>query len=264
MYLCTLILPHKSTFITMNIFITNDDGIQARGIRQLIEIAREFGNVYVVAPDGPQSGKSHAITLSVPMRAKPFGEEPGLVQYACSGTPVDCVKLGLIELFKDVHMDLLLSGINHGSNAATNVLYSGTMAAAIEGIMEGVPSIGFSMASYDQQVDFTPAVESIRTIIKKMLEVGKVGMCWNVNLPVGEIKGIRSCAQAHASWDERILRREDPHGRPYYWLEGDFENDDPRTDTDSYYLDRGYVAVVPVSIDMTDKAALGQMGEYFK
>ncbi len=248
----------------MNIFITNDDGIHARGIRQLIAIAREFGDVYVVAPDGPQSGKSHAITLSVPMRAKPLPvEEPGLVEYACSGTPVDCVKLGLRELFKDKPMDLLLSGINHGSNAATNVLYSGTMGAAIEGIMEGVPAIGFSMATYDQQVCFDPAVDSVRTIIRQMIAHGRVGDCWNVNIPVGEVKGIKACVQAHATWDERILRREDPHGRPYYWLEGDFENDDPRTDTDSYYLDHGYVAVVPVTVDMTDRAALSRMGGWF-
>ncbi|MDE5607171.1 MAG: 5'/3'-nucleotidase SurE [Bacteroidales bacterium] len=248
----------------MNIFITNDDGIHARGIRQLIAIAREFGNVYVVAPDGPQSGKSHAITLSVPMRAKPLPEEcPGLVQYACSGTPVDCVKLGLRELFKDVQMDLLLSGINHGSNAATNVLYSGTMGAAIEGIMEGVPAIGFSMATYDQQVDFAPCEDCIRLIIRQMIAHGKPGCCWNVNIPVGEVKGIKACVQAHATWDERILRREDPHGKPYYWLEGDFENDDPRTDTDSYYLDHGYVAVVPVTVDMTDRAALARMDGLF-
>lgn len=247
----------------MNIFVTNDDGIQARGIKQLEEIAREFGKVYVMAPDRPQSGQSHAITLNMPLRAFDYGETNGVSHFACSGTPVDCVKVGLKEVFKDIKFDLLLSGINHGSNAATNVLYSGTMGAAIEGSMEGIPSIGFSTVSYDPKIDFAPTLPFMRKIIKSMIDTGSAASCWNVNMPERNIKGIKICAQAHAKWRERVLKREDPNKRAYYWIEGDFVNDDVRENTDLHYIANDYIAVVPVTTDTTDSVEMERLSSLF-
>ncbi len=252
----------------MNIFITNDDGIHARGIRQLIAIAREFGNVYVVAPDGPQSGKSHAITLSVPMRAKPLPEEcPGLVQYACSGTPVDCVKLGLREMFKDTPMDLLLSGINHGSNAGNSVIYSGTMGAAFEASMQGIPSIGFSLLHHSIKADFTECKPLVQAITAKIIEAGlPEDVCLNVNFPAKvKIEGVKVCRSARSHWSEEYKEYLDPHGKPFYWLTGNIINEEPgSTDTDLYWLDRHYASIVPVRADQNALASLPELEGIFR
>ena len=228
------------------ILVTNDDSIHAKGIKELVAVAKLFGRVVVVAPDKPQSRMGHAITISNPLRIQ---------KYECSGTPADCVKIAIFEVLKR-KPDLLLSGINHGENSSTNVLYSGTMSAAIEGAMEGIPSIGFSLADFDSDADFR-AVKSISNkIIEQVLVQGlPKNTCLNVNvpkLPFSEIKGLKVCSQAHAYWDDKFDSRLDQFGRPYYWLTGEFSDLDQRKDTDLFALKNGYASVVPTHFDLTN------------
>ncbi len=241
------------------IFITNDDGITAKGLRSLIEVAAEFGDLVIIAPDKPQSGMGHAITISNPLRLFASDIFEGHTAYSCSGTPVDCVKLGIYEIMKRPP-DLLLSGINHGENTSTNVLYSGTMSAAIEGAMENIPSIGFSLKDFHPDADFSTAKMVARKIMAKVLEVGITEhTCLNVNIPnlaQGDLKGIKFCKQAHAFWEDRFDKREDQFGRTYYWLTGDFECQSDDKDTDLYAMDRGYASVVPTHFDLTSYRSL--------
>lgn len=246
------------------ILVTNDDGFTAKGIANLIEVAKKFGEVIVVAPDKPQSGMGHAITVNLPLRATKtdyFGE---IEAYHTSGTPVDCVKLGMYFL-KDRKPDLILSGVNHGSNVSTNVLYSGTMSAAVEGALEGIPSIGFSLTDYDADADFTASKLIIEKIIKKTLEEGMTtGVCLNVNipkLPIDEIKGIKFCRQARAFWDDTFDERKDPLNKKYYWLTGDFYDHDGGEDADILALNNGWVSVVPTQFDLT---AYSELEKYKK
>jgi 5'-nucleotidase len=234
------------------ILITNDDGITSKGIRSLIEIAQEVGEVFVVAPDQPQSGKSHAITLEMPIHTTLVGKDKGLTIYSCNGTPVDCVKLGINELM-DRAPDLVLSGINHGSNSSVNVIYSGTMAGAIEGFMHGVPSIGFSLLDHSANADFDSCKKYIINLISFVLDKKQV-LCLNVNIPKlgsDEIKGYKFCKQAKANWKESFDFRIDPLGRNYYWMTGVFVNDDTDQDTDEWALNNGYISIVPVQYDFT-------------
>ena len=241
------------------ILVTNDDSIHSKGIRELVSVARLFGRVVVVAPDKPQSAMGHAITISNPLRIHDFHGFDEIDAYECSGTPVDCVKLAIFEILKR-KPDLLLSGINHGENSSTNVLYSGTMSAAIEGAMEGIDSIGFSLSDFDPEANF----DAVKRIAKKLIsQVLKSGLpsntCLNVNIPkipIHKIKGIQVCAQAHAYWSDYFDSREDQFGRPYYWLTGDFADVDQRKDTDLYALKNGYVSVVPTHFDLTNYKAL--------
>lgn len=241
------------------IFVTNDDGISAKGIRSLIEVATSFGEVVVIAPDKPQSGMGHAITISNPLRLFPSDLYPGTTAFACSGTPVDCVKLGIYEIMKR-SPDLLLSGINHGENTSTNVLYSGTMSAAVEGAMENIPSIGFSLRDFDANADFRGAQMVAEKLIRKALDHKMMDYtCLNVNVPKGEpetIQGIRVCKQAHAFWEDRFDKRMDQFGRPYYWLTGDFEcvSDDPESDI--HAMSEGFASVVPTHFDLTAYKAM--------
>ena len=238
------------------ILVTNDDGISAPGIRNLIRIMKEFGDVVVVAPDSPQSGMGHAITIDSILRCDKVVIDKGdQIEYACSGTPVDCVKLAFNQLM-DRKPDLCVSGVNHGSNSSINVIYSGTMSAAVEAALEGISSIGFSLLDYDHNADFTEAEIYIKKITQSVLENGMDrGVCLNVNIPKlkedESIKGIKVCRQANANWEEEFEKRFDPKGRIYYWLKGKFVNYDKGKDTDEWALANHYVSVVPVQFDLT-------------
>jgi len=237
------------------ILVTNDDGITAPGIRKLIAVMKEIGEVVVVAPDSPQSGKGHAITLDSTLyvnklKTKQFGSQ----EYECSGTPADCVKLGIKEVLKR-KPDLCVSGINHGSNASINVIYSGTMSAAIEAGIEGVPSIGFSLLDYDWDANFDGIEAYVKKITLEVLEKGLPdGVVLNVNFPkITEepYKGLKICRQARANWNEKFDKRVSPMGKEYYWLTGTFENLDGGEDTDEYALENNYISIVPVQFDFT-------------
>lgn len=240
------------------ILVCNDDGITAPGIRNLIEVCKTFGDVVVVAPDKPQSAMGHAITINATLRVQPIRSE-GTLEYACSGTPVDCIKLGVNKILHR-KPDLLVSGINHGSNASINVIYSGTMSAAMEGAMEGIPSIGFSLCNHSIDADFTLSRQVAHKIISRALEDRMpAGVCLNVNIPdiaPEMLRGIKVCRQARANWEEEFDERRDPYGRPYYWLTGVFKNYDQGTDTDIWALENNYVSVVPCQFDITSHASL--------
>lgn len=249
------------------ILITNDDGITAPGIRSLIESVTGLGKLYVVAPDKPQSGMGHAITIHSTLRLQKFDTLEDVTEFACSGTPVDCVKIAIDKLLPR-KPNLIISGINHGSNSSINVIYSGTMSAAVEGCIEGIPSIGFSLADFSLNADFSGTKEYIQRICKEVL-VKKLpeGICLNVNfpkLPKEEIKGIKVCRQAKAVWHEEFDERHDPSGRPYYWLTGKFVNLDRGTDTDEYALSEGFVSIVPIQIDFTGYDALNFLRDTFQ
>ena len=237
------------------ILVVNDDGVTAPGIRTLIRLMKTLGEVMVVAPDSPQSGMGHAITLNSMLHANRVQVDEGnQVEYACSGTPVDCVKLAMNKLVPR-KPDLCVSGINHGSNASINVLYSGTMAAAIEGAIEGIPSIGFSLLDYSHDADFSQCEDYVLKIAEQVLEnpIPK-GICLNVNIPnvkKDALKGVRVCRQANGNWDEEFDERVNPMGKTYYWLTGKFENADEGTDTDIWALNNNYISVVPVMFDLT-------------
>ena len=237
------------------ILVANDDGISAPGLRALIKVMNEFGEVVVVAPDRPQSGMAHAITLNSPLLCDKVQIDDGpQEEYSCSGTPVDCVKLAVNKILKR-KPDLCVSGINHGSNSSINVIYSGTMSAALEGALEGIPSIGFSLLDHAHDADFSASQEVVRKLVANVLKEGlSEGICLNVNipkLPSKDIKGIRVCRQANANWIEEFDERKDPTGRTYYWLTGTFQNYDNGEDTDECALANGYVSVVPVQYDVT-------------
>ncbi len=247
------------------ILVCNDDGITAPGIRALIEVAQEFGDVTVVAPDSPQSGMGHAITIGQPLRLHPEDLGPGIEAYACSGTPVDCVKLATGVILKE-KPDLLVSGINHGANFSISVVYSGTMSAAMEGAIEGIPSIGFSLLDFSHEADFTASKVIVRTIIRQALEVRPdPEMLLNVNiprLPLEEIKGIKVTRQALGRWVEKFDERTDPHGRKYYWLTGTFDDKDQGEDTDTWALRNGYVSICPVEYDLTAHHDIGKINQW--
>lgn len=237
------------------IFVTNDDGISSPGILFLVSVAKQFGEVAVIAPDKPQSGMGHAITINSTLRLSKTNYHNVSIEYSCSGTPVDCVKMAVNKILPR-KADLVLSGINHGSNSSINVIYSGTMSAAIEGALESAPSIGFSLCDYSIDADFSQAKKEIEKIISETLKHKlPKGVCLNVNIPklkADELKGIKVCRQATANWVEEFDERHDPYGRPYYWLTGKFVNFEPEsTDTDEWALSNGYISVVPTQCDLT-------------
>lgn len=238
------------------ILVTNDDGFDAPGITALIEVTSKFGQVIAVAPKEPQSGKSQAITTYSPLYLDTIYKNADAELYALNGTPVDCVKFAIDHLLLSRKIDLIVSGINHGSNAGINVLYSGTMGAAIEGSMYAAPSIGFSHVNHSHKVSLEAAKFYSEKIIKGVMESGAgVGTCLNVNfpdLPLDQIKGIKVARQNRGHWLEEFFARKDPRGREYYWLTGDFVNHEPNaTDTDIAANNMGYVSVVPIQVDMT-------------
>ncbi|NQV02976.1 MAG: 5'/3'-nucleotidase SurE [Bacteroidia bacterium] len=247
------------------IFVTNDDGITAPGLRALIDVVRPMGNVVVIAPDKPQSGTSHAVTMHHPLRLNRIHKEVGFEEYSCNGTPVDCVKLAY-KIVLDRRPDLLVSGINHGSNSSINIIYSGTMAAVFEGAMAGVPSIGFSLLQYEVDSDFSAArIYAGRIIQTVMSRKMPDGICLNVNVPcvpVNEIKGVRICRQAGGTWLEDFDIRKDPKGHDYYWLKGVFARIGDGEDTDEYALAHNCVSIVPVNFDFTDYPAIEELKKW--
>lgn len=249
------------------ILVTNDDGIYAPGITFLSKVASKFGRVVVVAPDKPQSGMGHAITINSTIRIQKTNYHNADIEYACSGTPVDCVKMAVNHLLQK-RPDLVLSGINHGSNSSINVIYSGTMSAAIEGSLEGSPSIGFSLCDYSIDADFSQAEKYIARLIEETLHKRMPkGVCLNVNIPklgANDLNGIKVVRQAKANWVERFEERKDPYGRNYYWLTGEFTNFEPESvDTDEWALSNGYISVVPIQADLTAHASLNTL-KYFE
>jgi len=238
------------------ILITNDDGITAPGIQNLVDSVKDLGKIVVVAPDKPQSGMGHAITIGQPLRLTAVNTYFGDIEaYQCSGTPVDCVKLAVDKILHR-KPDLCLSGINHGANHSINVIYSGTMSAAVEAAIESIPSIGFSLLDYSIDADFTAARKYARLIVEQMLKkIPEKHTVLNVNFPPVApelIKGVRICRQAYAKYEEDFVERNDPNGRKYYWLTGEFVNFDKGKDTDVCALKNNYVSVVPVQFDLTN------------
>jgi 5'-nucleotidase len=236
------------------ILVSNDDGITAPGIRALVTAVMEFGDVVIVAPDSPQSGMGHAVTISRPLRLDATDIYGVLPAFQCSGTPADCVKLAVDKVLHR-KPDLVVSGINHGSNSSINVLYSGTMSAAMEGAIEGIPSVGFSLCDFALNADFTHAVTVVKQITANVISNGlPKGSLLNVNIPNtpnSQPAGIKVCRQAVAKWQEEFDQRVDPNGRKYYWLTGKFINFDDGEDTDEWALANNYVSVVPVHFDLT-------------
>ena len=248
------------------ILVTNDDGILAPGIRALIAVMSEIGTVVVVAPDSAQSATGHSITINDTLYINKISKDNDpILEYSCSGTPVDSVKLAVNEILKR-KPDLCVSGINHGSNSSINVIYSGTMSAAVEAGIEGIPAIGFSLLDYDWNADFEPIKSFIRTITLGVLENGlPESVVLNVNFPKlkeKEIRGIKICRQAKAIWMEKFDKRKTPQGRDYFWLTGEFVNQDKGEDTDEWALANGYVSVVPVQFDLTAHHAIQQLNTW--
>ena len=254
------------------ILVTNDDGITAPGLRALAETMQQLGNVVVVAPDSPQSGMGHAITLNHPLRLDKVEIAEGLSGYQCSGTPVDCVKIAIDRIIHG-KPDLCVSGINHGSNSSINVIYSGTMSAAVEGAIEGIPSVGFSFLDYSYNANLSAAKHFAKIIANNVLEHGlQQGTLLNVNIPAlplsknnsdkNFIKGVKICRQANAKWEEEFDERTDPNHRKYYWLTGKFKNYDKGEDTDVWALAHGYVSIVPVQFDLTAHHAIPFLNKF--
>lgn len=237
------------------ILVVNDDGIHAKGLDALVEVAKKFGNVMVVAPTEGQSGMAHALTIKIPIRVHKISEMPELKIYTCNGTPVDCVKMAINRLLPR-QPDLLLTGINHGSNSSSSIIYSGTMGAALEGCINGIPAIGFSLLNTSRDADFSTVQHFAEKIIPETFLNGLAkGVCLNVNipdLPLDKIKGIKVCRQNHGIWREEFQHRTDPSGHDYFWLTGTFEDMEPHAeDTDEWALKNNYVSVVPVQFDLT-------------
>jgi 5'-nucleotidase len=237
------------------ILVTNDDGINSPGIRALIDVLNTIGDVIVVAPDSPQSGMGHAITLDSTLYVERVNMDTTThLEYSCSGTPADCVKLGIKQILPR-RPDICVSGINHGSNSSINVIYSGTMSAALEAGIEGIPSIGFSLLDYSWNANFESSKKYVKLLTNNVLEHGLAnGVVLNVNIPnmsEDNIKGVKICRQAKANWEEEFDKRKSPQGRNYYWLTGKFINLDGGEDTDEWALENGYVSVVPVQFDLT-------------
>jgi len=248
------------------ILVCNDDGITAPGLRHLVRLMNQLGTVVVVAPDSPQSGMGHAITINSTLRCDRIRIDDGpQIEYSCSGTPVDCVKLA-VNVILPRKPDLCVSGINHGSNSAINVIYSGTMSAAVEGGLEEIPSVGFSLLDHSWEADFEPSSPYILQVAATLLERKLPrGICLNVNIPKASdspYRGIRVCRQANANWEEEFDVRVDPRGRHYYWLTGKFVNYDHGEDTDEWALSQNYLSLVPVSADITAHSMLQQINSW--
>lgn len=235
------------------LLLSNDDGVNAKGIQELIAALRTVADLIVVAPDGPRSGSSGAITSEHPLRCTKMRQEPGLIVYKCSGSPVDCVKLALHALVPR-KPDMVIGGINHGDNSSVNVHYSGTMGVVIEGCLKGIPSVGFSLCNHSADADFSATLPYVRRIVEEVLAKGLlVGKCLNVNFPdTNELKGVRICRQTDGVWTNEFVKADHPRGGYYYWLTGEYQNNEPDAeDTDHWALEHGYVAITPTQIDVT-------------
>lgn len=235
-----------------SILVTNDDGIHAGGLRELVEVMKFFGRVDVVSSEVSMSGKGCGITVDQPLRAVPVEKIHDVPTYKCNGTPVDSVKLSFNGLLEDIP-DYVVSGINHGTNCSISVIYSGTMGAAIEACLHGVPAIGFSLDDYREDADFSKAKIIVARVFQNVLDYGLAPFtCLNVNIPRGKPKGIKVCRQTHGKWVEEFIKRKDPQGKEYHWLAGHFKNfEEDATETDIYALKNNYASIVPVKVDMT-------------
>jgi len=257
----------SDTYKSPLILISNDDGVTAPGISFLVNQMMKLGEVVVVAPDKPQSGMGHAITLGNPLRLEKVTIFDGVEAYKCSGTPADCVKIAKHYVLHDRKPDLVVSGINHGANSSVNVIYSGTMSAAIEAAMEGLPSIGFSLCDHSHEADFSHCLDFVYNIAKKVLENPvEAGVALNVNFPAkseNSLKGIKICRQANAKWNEEFETRKDPFDSKYYWMKGEFENLDDGNDSDLYALENNYVSIVPCKYDLTDYNTIDTLKKIF-
>ncbi len=259
--------PKRSKSKKPVILITNDDGITAPGIRNLVESVKDLGRIVVVAPDKPQSGMGHAITVGHLLRLHKSNQFGDIEAYACTGTPVDCVKLAVDKVLH-AKPDICLSGINHGGNHSINVIYSGTMSAAVEAAIESIPAAGFSLLDFSIEADFTAARHYAREMVQHMLDTKlDPHTVFNVNIPakpLETLKGLRLCRQAYAKYDEDFIERKDPYGKPYYWLTGEFKNHDKGKDTDVWALDNNYASVVPVQYDLTRYEQLTRLKKSWK
>ena len=249
------------------ILITNDDGISSKGISSLAEAVLDLGDIHVVAPDSPQSGMGHAVTIGEILRIKSaYFPIKGVTAHSTSGTPVDCVKLAIYKVLGR-KPDLILSGINHGSNSSINVIYSGTMSAAVEGAVESINAIGFSLLDHDPDADFTNAKKVVRQMTMEVLKRGLPhGVCLNVNIPKisegEELKGIKVCRQAAGYWEDGFDERKAPNKESYFWLTGEFTNPDKGEDTDEFALSQGYASVVPTQFDLTAHHAISELNSW--
>ena len=236
------------------ILVSNDDSINAKGVHELVRVLLKIGDVFCICPELPQSGMSMALTVSSPLRAKRLDDYHGATMYKVNGTPVDCIKIAIDNLLPR-RPDIVVSGINHGSNAAINVVYSCTMGAAFEGCAYGIPSIGFSLTSHDEDADFSPCMPVIDKLVRQTLQNGLPdGVCLNVNMPAkyNVYKGMKVVRGCKGRWDDRYEEYRDPANRPFYWLAGEFINEEPdNTDTDEWCLANGYVSIVPVLLERT-------------
>lgn len=250
------------------ILVTNDDGITSKGIKVLVEVMAKIGEVLVVAPDSPQSGMGHAITVGNTLRLSETKTFNGIKSYQCSGTPVDCVKLAKHYVLKDRKPDLLVSGVNHGPNTSISVVYSGTMAAALEAAIDDIPAIGFSVCDYSPSAKFEHVSEYLDQISRQVLETGLArGVALNVNFPAafqGTIQGIKICRQANARWQEAFDERIDPYGERYFWMAGDFINMDDQADNDIWAISNNYISVVPTQFDMTAHHTIQALKKNFR
>ncbi|WP_372633769.1 5'/3'-nucleotidase SurE [Fodinibius sp.] len=243
------------------ILVCNDDGIFAPGIRALAEVADEFGDVEIIAPDRQQSAVGHAVTVDTPLRSRSFQLDGRFSGQAVSGTPADSIKLAHDQLMKR-KPDLVVSGINHGSNAGVNILYSGTVSAATEGTILGYPSIAISCTDFDEDADLSGAKEAARKVIGYVLSVGlPQGVTLNLNVPDGELKGIKWARQADSRYVEEFEGRVDPNNRSYYWLTGRLELLDEGDDLDVNVLEKGYAALTPIQYDMTAYSLLKKVDD---
>lgn len=245
------------------ILVSNDDGVIAKGLNELIKMLRPLGDLVVMAPDSPRSGSACAVTVQDPVHYTTCCEEEGLSVYACSGTPVDCVKLALREVVP-ARPDLVVGGINHGDNSAVNVHYSGTMGVVLEGCMKGIPSVGFSLCDHDPEADFAHLTPYVQGIVSQVLEHGLMdGVCLNVNFPQGAmLKGVKVCRQAKGVWEHEWSPCSHPYKEHYFWLTGSFESVDKEENADAQALEDGYAAITPVQIDMTSYEQMEDMKKW--
>ena len=237
------------------ILISNDDGYHAKGLRSLIGMVSGFGRLLVCAPEAARSGFSRAFSATAPLRLKLRRQWEGVEVWSCNGTPVDCVKLALSELCAGERPDLVIGGINHGDNASVNTHYSGTMGVTMEGCMKYIPSVAFSLCDHSDDADFAPLAPLVREITQRLLAEGlPKGVCLNVNFPLATaFKGVRVCRMARGTWGNEVVRCHHPRGYDYYWMVGEYTNDEPEAaDTDNWALTHGYVAITPTRVDVTD------------
>ena len=246
------------------ILISNDDGYQAKGIRSLVEMVRDLGDVLVCAPEDARSGYACAFSATDYLRLRLRQKEEGLEVWSCNGTPIDSVKLALNQFCTERLPSIVIGGINHGDNASVNTHYSGTMGVALEGCMKYLPSVAFSLCNYDADADFEPMRRIVRDVTRRVIAEGlPKGVCLNVNFPLGEVKGVRICRMAYGTWYDECVKEHHPRGYDYFWMVGRYRNDEPwAEDTDNWALSHGYVAITPTRIDVTDYLMMATMKDW--